>query len=235
MDIIENKILPQPMSYDKFNIYYEKMHSGDKEARKKIIEHNLRFVVYKAKKFQNLGFELEELISIGTIGLIKSVDSYDISKNTLFLAYAQRCIENEILQFLNKNKKYSNDISMDSSFYIDSNGNMLKYEDMIEDQKEDFMLRYEKKEIYSIVRKIVSSLDEKSSTIIKLRFGLGTEDRIYSQEEVAFLLGVSQSTISNLEKKILKQLKYKMKKRQITECFIEKNSLLRIKTMRRKD
>ena len=180
----------------------------DEYARKKLIEHNLRLVVYIAKKFDNTGVGLEDLISIGTIGLIKSINTFNPEKNIKLATYASRCIENEILMYLRRNNKTKLEVSIDEPLNVDYDGNELLLSDVL-GTEEDIIYRGIESEVEEqLLREAIKKLSGRERTIVELRFGLGTKNgEEMTQKEVADLLGISQSYISRLEKKIMKRLK----------------------------
>ena len=185
----------------------------DENARKILIEHNLRLVVYIAKKFDNTGVGVEDLISIGTIGLIKAINSYDKDKNIKLATYASRCIENEILMYLRRNSKIKAEVSIDEPLNVDWDGNELLLSDII-GTDEDIIYRDIETEVEcKMLKKAINQLPERERIIVDLRFGLSSEDgEEKTQKEVADMLGISQSYISRLEKKIMRQLRKEMVK-----------------------
>ena len=181
------------------------------EARATLIEHNLRLVVYIAKKFDNTGVGVEDLISIGTIGLIKSINTFQPSKNIKLATYASRCIENEILMYLRRNNKTRLEVSFDEPLNVDWDGNELLLSDILGTEEDVIYKDIENQVERGLLRKALSKLNDREKLIIRLRFGLGTREQTeMTQKEVAELLGISQSYISRLEKKIMKQLKKEM-------------------------
>ena len=182
--------------------------SEDKEARSALIEHNLRLVVYIARKFDNTSVGVEDLISIGTIGLIKAINTFDVDKNIKLATYASRCIENEILMYLRRNNKTKMEVSIDEPLNVDWDGNELLLSDIL-GTDEDVIYRGIENEVErKLLMNAVSKLSNREKTIVRLRFGLGTPDgQEMTQKEVASFLGISQSYISRLEKKIMRQLK----------------------------
>ena len=180
----------------------------DKKAKSILIEHNLRLVVYIAKKFDNTGVGVEDLISIGTIGLIKAINSFDSGKNIKLATYASRCIENEILMYLRRNNKTRFEVSIDEPLNVDWDGNELLLSDIL-GTEEDIIYRDMEDEVEKkLLKKAIDRLGERERMIIDLRFGLNSQDGTeLTQKEVADLLGISQSYISRLEKKIIKRLK----------------------------
>ena len=200
--------LPEPLSKEKEVEYVMKSMDGDTFARSKLIEHNLRLVVFLAKKYENTNIDLEDLVSIGTIGLIKGVNTYKLDKNIKLATYASRCIDNEILMFLRKNKRRKGEVSFEDSLSYDSEGNELHLEDIL-GTDEDIVTRgldeeVEKKLLYSEIK----NLKERDKKIMIMRYGLyGTHE--YTQKEVASIMNISQSYISRIEKKIINRLKLK--------------------------
>ena len=176
-------------------------------ARTLLIEHNLRLVVYIAKKFDNTGVGVEDLISIGTIGLIKAINTFNPAKNIKLATYASRCIENEILMYLRRNNKTRMEVSIDEPLNVDWDGNELLLSDIL-GTDEDIIYRDIETEVEkNLLKKAVEKLSERERTIVELRFGLNARGKELTQKEVADLLGISQSYISRLEKKIMKRLK----------------------------
>ena len=180
----------------------------DKEAKSSLIEHNLRLVVYIAKKFDNTSVGVEDLISIGTIGLIKAINTFNPEKNIKLATYASRCIENEILMYLRRNNKTKLEVSIDEPLNVDWDGNELLLSDIL-GTDEDVIYRDLENEIEkNLLNSAISRLSPRERKIVELRFGLTSEDGSeMTQKEVADLLGISQSYISRLEKKIMKRLK----------------------------
>ena len=180
----------------------------DAKAKSVLIEHNLRLVVYIAKKFDNTGVGVEDLISIGTIGLIKAINSFDSGKNIKLATYASRCIENEILMYLRRNSKTRMEVSIDEPLNVDWDGNELLLSDIL-GTEEDVIYRDIEDEVEKkLLKKAIDRLGERERMIIDLRFGLSSpDDTEMTQKEVADLMGISQSYISRLEKKIIKRLK----------------------------
>lgn len=180
-------------------------------ARTALIEHNLRLVVYIARKFENTGIPVEDLISIGTIGLIKAVNTFDHNKKIKLATYASRCIENEILMQLRRTSKMRYEVSLDEPLKIDYDGNELLLSDVMGTEEDTIYQHLEKDIDYSLLQTAMSKLSKREQTIVELRFGLrGREER--TQKEVADLLGISQSYISRLEKKIIGRLQREFQK-----------------------
>ena len=206
-----NKALPQPLEPDEEVVLLEEAKAGNQTARDKLVEHNLRLVVYKKKKFESSGIELEDLISIGAIGLIKAVKTYSLDKNIKLATYASRCIENEILMQLRKNTRTKNEISLDEPLSNDGEGNELLLADIISIDEESVSKNLEVSSEKQILMSILSKLDTREQMIMHLRFGLvGNEEK--TQKEVADMMGISQSYISRIEKKILGKLRKKLEK-----------------------
>ena len=207
------EVLPPPLSPEKESEMIQSLvMEEDSEARAILIEHNLRLVVYIAKKFDNTGVGVEDLISIGTIGLIKFVNTYNPEKNIKLATYASRCIENEILMYLRRNNKTKLEVSIDEPLNVDWDGNELLLSDIL-GTEEDVIYRDLENEVErKLLGKAIDKLSEREKTIINLRFGLNNKNgEEMTQKEVATLLGISQSYISRLEKKIMKRLKKEIK------------------------
>lgn len=203
--------LPKTLSKEEEAYWVMKLDENDAEAKKILIEHNLRLVVYIAKKFDGVDTDLEDLISIGSIGLIKAINSYKSDKNIKIATYASKCIENEILMHIRKISKVKNEISMDEPLSIDGEGNELVLADVLQNDidtpQEDFEQSAEKQ----ILWHVINSMNEREQEIMCLRFGLrGHEEQ--TQKEVAENLGISQSYISRLEKKIVNRIRKEMSK-----------------------
>ncbi|MCI8922523.1 MAG: RNA polymerase sporulation sigma factor SigE [Lachnospiraceae bacterium] len=204
-----SEVLPPPLEVEKENAVIGDLGTEyENEAKSILIEHNLRLVVYIAKKFDNTGVGVEDLISIGTIGLIKSINTFNPAKNIKLATYASRCIENEILMYLRRNNKTKLEVSIDEPLNVDWDGNELLLSDIL-GTDEDVIYRDLENEVErKLLLKAIDKLTEREKTIINLRFGLSSPDeKELTQKEVADLLGISQSYISRLEKKIMKRLK----------------------------
>lgn len=203
------EILPPPLEAREENKYIQMLDGKEAEhARNVLIEHNLRLVVYIAKKFDNTGIGVEDLISIGTIGLIKAINTFNPTKNIKLATYASRCIENEILMYLRRNNKTRMEVSIDEPLNVDWDGNELLLSDIL-GTDEDIIYRDIETEVEkNLLKKAVEKLSDRERTIVELRFGLNSpQGEEMTQKEVADLLGISQSYISRLEKKIMKRLK----------------------------
>ena len=207
------EVLPPPLESAQENEVIRDLESEEfaQEARTILIEHNLRLVVYIAKKFDNTGVGVEDLISIGTIGLIKAVDTFDPQKGIRLSSYASRCIENEILMFFRRNSKTRMEVSIDEPLNVDWDGNELLLSDILGTDEDVIYKDIENEAEKKILRRAVERLSERERTIVNLRFGLNAPDgREMTQKEVAGHLGISQSYISRLEKRIMKRLKKEM-------------------------
>ncbi len=201
-----NDDLPAPFNLEEEQYYINKLMEGDLDARQKLVEHNLRLVVYIAKKFDNSGVGIEDLISIGTIGLMKSINTFKADKNIKLATYASRCIENEILMYLRKSVKLKGEISMDEPLNKDSDGNELLLSDVLGTAEDTTSQKMEDDVDKKLLRISISNLNEREKEIMELRFGL-SNGKEKTQKEVADLLGISQSYISRLEKKIIGKMK----------------------------
>lgn len=207
-------ILPVPLEAEEEARALSLLNTEKKEeGRALLIEHNLRLVVYIAKKFDNTGVGVEDLISIGTIGLIKAINSFNPEKNIKLATYASRCIENEILMYLRRSSKIKMEVSIDEPLNVDWDGNELLLSDILGSDEDEVSKGIEDEVDRRILNKAITRLSKREQTIIKLRYGLTAADgREKTQKEVAQLLGISQSYISRLEKKIILRLKKEMLK-----------------------
>ena len=206
-----SETLPPPLSKEEELNIMKKIIDGDSDAREPLIVHNLRLVVYIAKKFESPSAGAEDLISIGTIGLIKAVNTFSPEKNIKLATYASRCIENEILMFLRKSSQLRNEISIDEPLNTDWDGNELLLCDILGSEPDTVNANIENEVEKKLVLNAVSNLNDRESLIMELRFGLNGRKE-HTQKQVADKLGISQSYISRLEKKIIKQLKYELDK-----------------------
>lgn len=208
------EVLPAPLETEEEARVIEKLGADVNEsagARKKLIEHNLRLVVYIAKKFDNTGVGVEDLISIGTIGLIKAINTFNPSKNIKLATYASRCIENEILMYLRRNNKTKMEVSIDEPLNVDWDGNELLLSDILGTEEDTIYKDLETEAERKLLLKAINRLSVRERKIVQMRFGIGTADgEEKTQKEVADLLGISQSYISRLEKKIMQRLKKEM-------------------------
>ncbi|MDO5516467.1 MAG: RNA polymerase sporulation sigma factor SigE [Clostridium sp.] len=201
-----NDALPPPLSKDEEEELVSKLNSGDKNIRSTLIERNLRLVVYIARKFENTGVYVEDLISVGTIGLIKAVNTFNPEKKIKLATYASRCIENEILMYLRRNSKVKAEISFYEPLNIDWDGNELLLSDILGTDNDTVYNFIEDEVDKQLLLMALKSLNDREKEIVRLRFGLnGTMEK--TQKEVADMLGISQSYISRLEKKIIRRLK----------------------------
>ena len=206
-----SEVLPSPLTAEQEAEVMRRIRAGDEPAREELITHNLRLVVYIARKFETRAAGIEDLISIGTIGLIKAVRTFQPERNIKLATYASRCIENEILMFLRKTAQYRNDLSIDEPLNVDWDGNELLLSDILGTDEDVIYRDMENEAERRILRNAVAKLSERERTIVSLRFGLDTPDgQEMTQKEVAAYLGISQSYISRLEKKIMKRLKKEM-------------------------
>ena len=203
--------LPPPLSKDEEQKTFELLKTDEKKARELLIIHNLRLVVYIAKKFETTGIGIEDLVSIGTIGLIKAVKTFDPDKNIKLATYASRCIENEILMFLRKASQYKNEISIDEPLNTDWDGNELLLSDILGTEDDIVNKGIETEVEKQVLRDEINKLDEREKMIMQMRFGLAGE-RELTQKQVADKVGISQSYISRLEKRIIKSIRKKMEK-----------------------
>ena len=199
-------VLPEPLSKEEEEYYLTMAEDGDLFARDKLIEHNLRLVVFLAKKYDNTRVDLEDLVSIGTIGLIKGIKTYQMDKNIKLATYASRCIDNEILMYLRKNKKVRTEVSFDESLSFDADGNELHLEDILGTDADIVTRGLEEETERDLMMQEINKLDSRDQEIIKLRYGLDGKEEM-TQKDVADLLGISQSYISRIEKKVIKRLK----------------------------
>ena len=198
--------LPEPLSKEEEVKYVLKSMEGDEQARAKLIEHNLRLVVFLAKKYENTGVDLEDLVSIGTIGLIKGLGTYKLDKNIKLATYASRCIDNEILMFLRKNKKRRGEVSFEDSLSFDAEGNELRLEDILGTDDDIVTKGLEKETEKKLLYQEIEKLSGRDKQIMILRYGLYNQPEM-TQKDVANLLNISQSYISRIEKKIIRRLK----------------------------
>lgn len=197
--------LPPPLSKEEEMDFVLKCKAGDEKAKEKLIEHNLRLVVFLSKKYESTGYDLEDLVSIGSIGLIKGINTYKPNKNIKLATYASRCITNEILMFIRKNKKSKGEVSLEESLNFDAEGNELHLEDVLGTENELVEHEFENKENKELLQKEIEKLDKRDKEIMLLRYGLNN-GKEYTQKEVANMLGISQSYISRIEKKVINNI-----------------------------
>ena len=198
-------ILPPPLSKEEEDYYLSLKEEGSSFAKDKLIEHNLRLVVYLAKRYENTKVDLEDLVSIGSIGLIKGINTYKRGKNIKLATYCSRCIDNEILMFLRKNKKTKTDISFEESLSFDGDGNELHLEDILGTDGDIVTKPLEDAYDKKVLMEELDKLDKRDKEIMQMRYGLGGRDEL-TQKEVAKRLNISQSYISRIEKKVIKRL-----------------------------
>ena len=203
-------LLP-PLDKEKEEYYISRLKYKDLEARNKLIEHNLRLVVFIARKYETDLYNLEDLISIGTLGLIKGIQTFNADKNIKLATYASRCIENEILMFMRKKSKMKAEVSLDEPLNIDYDGNELLLQDILTTNEHEVEDNLEYNEKRKLMYDAIKELKEKEKEILILRYGLKNNEEM-TQKEVADFLGISQSYISRLEKKIIKKLKFQLNK-----------------------
>ncbi len=206
-----SEVLPPPLGADEERELLERLAAADQQARQSLIEHNLRLVVYIARKFENTGIGIEDLISIGTIGLIKAVNTFDRSKKIKLATYASRCIENEILMYLRRNNKTRSEVSLDEPLNIDWDGNELLLSDILGTDRDIIYHSIEADMERKLLWSAMSRLSDRERIIMQTRFGLGGREEM-TQKEVADLLGISQSYISRLEKRIIHKLQKEVEK-----------------------
>ncbi|WP_240468653.1 RNA polymerase sporulation sigma factor SigK [Gracilibacillus sp. YIM 98692] len=199
---IKNHTFPHPLSPDEESEMIKRMQNGDEEARNKLIEHNLRLVAHIVKKFENTGEDVEDLISIGTIGLIKGIESFSIGKGTKLATYAARCIENEILMHLRAIKKTKKDVSLQDPIGQDKEGNEISLMDILEAENDDITEAIQLHMELKKIQKYLRVLDEREKDVIIARFGLGNKDEL-TQREIAKKLNISRSYVSRIEKRAL--------------------------------
>ena len=198
--------LPEPLSKEMEEYYLTLSRDGDLHARDILIEHNLRLVVFLAKKYENTNVDLEDLVSIGTIGLIKGIKTYSMDKNIKLATYASRCIDNEILMYLRKNKKIRGEVSFEESLSFDADGNELHLEDILGTDPDIVTRPLEEDTNKKLVMEEIDKLNTRDREIIVMRYGLITGEEM-TQKDVARILGISQSYISRIEKKVIKRLR----------------------------
>ena len=204
-----NDALPPPLKKDEEEKVVDKLRAGGEEVRNTLIERNLRLVVYIARKFENTGVGVEDLISVGTIGLIKAVNTFNPEKKIKLATYASRCIDNEILMYLRKNKKRNADVSLEESLSFDAEGNELHLEDILGTDPDLVTKELEDNDLKMTLFKEIEKLPSRDKEIMKLRYGLFGSKEI-TQKELAEKLNISQSYISRIEKKVLNSMKLKL-------------------------
>lgn len=210
-----NNLFPDPLSFEEEEKYLDKMEKGDSSARNKLIEHNLRLVAHIVKKFEHEVSFQDDLISIGTIGLIKGVDTYSRNKSVRLTTYCARCIQNEILMYYRSNNKYSKNISINESIGYDKDGNEITIVDILKSDKPDFALELHEKENIKLLSKYFKVLNKREKEIIMYRYGLNNKDEL-TQKEIAKKLNISRSYVSRIEKRALTKM--------LREFIINKNN-----------
>ena len=206
-----SEALPPPLTNDEENMLLQRLEKGDHSVKGTLIERNLRLVVYIARKFENTGVGIEDLVSIGTIGLIKAVNTFDPSKRIKLATYASRCIENEILMYLRRSSKVRSEVSFDEPLNVDWDGNELLLSDVMGTDSDIVYRCIEEQVDKSLLDDAMQRLSTREKRIVELRFGLG-DGKEKTQKEVADLLGISQSYISRLEKRIIRKLRREIRK-----------------------
>ena len=199
-------ILPPPLKGSEEQQALEALEQGDEQARQSLVEHNLRLVVYISRRFENTGINLEDLISIGTIGLIKAIGTYRLDRKIKLATYASRCIENEILMYIRKMSARKTEVSLDEPINMDGEGNELLLSDVLGTEEDTITRALEENVDICVLRQVLTTLPDRERLIVQMRFGLGGH-REQTQKEVAEQMGISQSYISRLEKRILQRLK----------------------------
>ncbi len=203
-----NMTFPKTLTAKEEKLYIEKMENGDIEAKNKLIEHNLRLVAHISKKYSSNIRDSEDLISLGTIGLIKAINSFDSSKGTRLVTYAARCIENEILMLMRSNKKTQGDVSLNDPIGTDKEGNQILLMDIIGGDEEDVIKEIDKKaQIKKLYENIKTRLDIRERKIIEMRYGLNDGNEL-TQSEIGEIMGISRSYVSRIEKKAIEKLKH---------------------------
>lgn len=200
-----NNVFPEPLPKEEEEKYIDLMSKGDKNARNKLIEHNLRLVAHIVKKFENKNIDTDDLISIGTIGLIKGIDSFNHSKSTKITTYAARCIENEILMYFRSNKKNNNTVSLNDSIGYDKDGNEINLIDVIKDNSKDIAEELHTKNNIALLTKYLNLLNPREKQIIVKRYGLGANDE-KTQKEIAKEMNISRSYVSRIEKRAITKI-----------------------------
>ncbi len=200
-----NNVFPDPLSKDEEEKCVARMKIGDKDARSKLIEHNLRLVAHIVKKYDHKKNDVDDLISIGTIGLIKGVDSFSYKHGTRLTTYVAKCIENEILMYYRSDKKHNKNISLNESIGFDKEGNEITFLDILKTPKPEFELDIQKKDNINLLKKYFNVLNEREKEIIIKRYGLNNEEEV-TQKEIAKRLGISRSYVSRIEKRALTKI-----------------------------
>lgn len=223
---VDGHKLPHPLSKEEVFELIQKVNRGSKEARDKLISHNIRLVLYEVtNKFQNVNYDKKDLVSIGNIGLLKAIDTYDLSKEFEFATYAARCIDNEILMFLRKLKKDQNIDSLDRVIFHDKDGSEIRLEDKLSDNS-DLVEDHENKITNNIIREVINELPERDKKIIMLHFGF-YNDKVYTQSEIADMFNISQSYVSRLIQKIVKKIGKILESKGVIELHSKQEKIKR--------
>lgn len=205
MGSYSNEVFPEPLTPEEEANYIRKMQDGDTEARNKLIEHNLRLVAHIVKKFETTGNEVDDLIGIGTVGLIKGIDTYSINKKVKLTTYAAKCAENEILMYFRSNKKNSKNVSIYDGISYDKEGNEITILDVLKTKDPDYLEDIYLKDNIKLLKKYLNILSKRERKIIDMRYGLSNEEE-KTQKEIASLLGISRSYVSRIEKRAITKI-----------------------------
>ncbi len=205
MGSYSNEVFPEPLTPEEEANYIRKMQDGDTEARNKLIEHNLRLVAHIVKKFETTGNEVDDLIGIGTVGLIKGIDTYSINKKVKLTTYAAKCAENEILMYFRSNKKNSKNVSIYDGISYDKEGNEITILDVLKTKDPDYLEDIYLKDNIKLLKKYLNILSKRERKIIDMRYGLSNEEE-KTQKEIASFLGISRSYVSRIEKRAITKI-----------------------------
>ena len=205
MGSYSNEVFPEPLTNEEEAEYIKKMKLGDKEARNKLIEHNLRLVAHIVKKFETSGNDIDDLIGIGTVGLIKGIDTYSLDKKVKLTTYAAKCIENEILMFFRSNKKNAKNVSIYDGISYDKEGNEITILDVLKTKDPDYLEDIYLKDNIQLLKKYLSILSKRERKIINMRYGLSNEEE-KTQKEIAHIMGISRSYVSRIEKRAITKI-----------------------------
>ena len=205
MGSYSNEVFPEPLTNEEEAEYIKKMKLGDKEARNKLIEHNLRLVAHIVKKFETSGNDIDDLIGIGTVGLIKGIDTYSLDKKVKLTTYAAKCAENEILMFFRSNKKNAKNVSIYDGISYDKEGNEITILDVLKTKDPDYLEDIYLKDNIQLLKKYLSILSKRERKIINMRYGLSNEEE-KTQKEIAHIMGISRSYVSRIEKRAITKI-----------------------------
>ncbi len=205
MGSYSNEVFPEPLTNEEEAEYIKKMKLGDKEARNKLIEHNLRLVAHIVKKFETSGNDIDDLIGIGTVGLIKGIDTYSLDKKVKLTTYAAKCAENEILMFFRSNKKNAKNVSIYDGISYDKEGNEITILDVFKTKDPDYLEDIYLKDNIQLLKKYLSILSKRERKIINMRYGLSNEEE-KTQKEIAHIMGISRSYVSRIEKRAITKI-----------------------------